>query len=1165
MASVRTTTDDWLYDSSATTHVCNNKDLFKTYKETKDENEVMMGDNHTSKVTGSGNVEIQFTSGKNLTLMNVLHVPNIKKNLVSAFKLCKSGVKSVIESDKVLLHNTSKLGPRGLKGVFMGYAKDSKSYHYLDLDLNVIVESRDVDFFENKFRHDSTSTNEIVTQIPQDISGLDLNSNNKRNMAESSSARRRSEKARKERNLDHDFIDSQAIIFLVVDDIPIVGTNMKGINETKMFLSSCFQMKDMNEVDTILGIKVKRHNVGYALGIIDKFQHLNIEEANTPYESSFKLVENNGRAIAQIEYASAIGCLMYATHCTRPEIAYVVCKHSRYTSNPSQDHWKAIRRVFGYLKRTRQLALYYGRFLAILEGYSDASWITSSSGSKSTIGWIFTLGDGAFSSKDGLDEMLENGPWFIRNNPLILKNNMDSSMGKMCLGKDVIEISSDRNKGSRDWDSPEYKDTSRSEGKKEPEALINLEKNDNLISNDYAVKLYLKYEVRKGKKLVKKELMVLLRGKFTFDEEGIPNLDDLEMLLDFDIDEVPQIEIDLPPMVCKMGKGSRNKKKVMENIMYFNNGVGPSSSIGIPLTQEEAEKRALAHNISMRYEILEEVRPVIETLAFSDKYRKLLDEIWADKIRLDGMIKPKEEKAIAKMKEQMLKEKKDLGAFIFPIRLEGRINENALADTQSDTNTMPYRIYEQLGRDDIMKEDRNITMINYTEAEVTGQLVNVLCQVGFTALSAKFLILEIPVDRDAPIMVGHGFLDTIIGNIDIPNMIFTTFDGCTRQTFRAARSEKIRIAESDSDDKEDYAIKRNDMGTPIHNSRPIGYQNNTNPAENMTLSNLESTSGAYDHEAGSSRAKRFRNVETVEEALLPDVHHEFLEWRGCSREAKSCYNSRLATLLPKLIYSPQIVDWQLLHKIGCGDKIDQMLKISLKEAQSDEDIFFSVAWVRAFNIREPIYTELCSEFYATYEFDEVYADDELQSKKIISFRLGGRAHSLTLLEFARRLGLYHAEELEEEGFDTYFQGGLRSDENFNAREYWERISIDRDLHLSRSSITSVRFPILILLSLFEDRHQNGYANMAWVIAKLMKRKGSGSQKDSQICCAPRVQRASMQDLYERMDSMKIRQEVIERMEYKHAYHWDRYQGVFEHMAGVYSVPLQGAYNPPSYA
>nr|GEW15962.1 zinc finger, CCHC-type [Tanacetum cinerariifolium] len=196
-------------------------------------------------------------------------------------------------------------------------------------------------------------------------------------MAESFSAPRRSERARKERNLDPDFIDSQAITFLVEDDILIVGPNMEGI-------------------------KVKRHSEGYALNqchyigkIIDKFQHLNIEEANTPYESSCKLVENNGRDVAQIEYASAIGCLMYATHCTRPDIAYAVYKLSRYTSNPSQDHWKVIGIVFGYLKRTIQLALYYDRFPAVLKGYSDASWITGSSDSKFTTGWIFTLDGGA--------------------------------------------------------------------------------------------------------------------------------------------------------------------------------------------------------------------------------------------------------------------------------------------------------------------------------------------------------------------------------------------------------------------------------------------------------------------------------------------------------------------------------------------------------------------------------------------------------------------------------------------------------------------------------------------------------------------------------------------------------------------------------------------------
>nr|GFA59246.1 hypothetical protein [Tanacetum cinerariifolium] len=63
---------------------------------------------------------------------------------------------------------------------------------------------------------------------------------------------------------------------------------------------------------------------------------------------------------------------------------------------------------------------------------------------------------------------------------------------------------------------------------------------------------------------------------------------------------------------------------------------------------------------------------------------------------------------------------------------------------------------------------------------------------------------------------------------------------------------------------------------------------------------------------------------------------------------------------------------------------------------------------------------------------------------------------------------------------------------------------------------------------------------------------------------PKPLRASTQDLYERKGSMEIRQGAIERMSYRQSYHQDMYAEVFEHMAEVYSVPLQGAYNPPRY-
>nr|GFB03082.1 hypothetical protein [Tanacetum cinerariifolium] len=173
------------------------------------------------------------------------------------------------------------------------------------------------------------------------------------------------------------------------------------------------------------------------------------------------------------------------------------------------------------------------------------------------------------------------------------------------------------------------------------------------------------------------------------------------------------------------------------------------------------------------------------------------------------------------------------GAFIFPIRLEGQVNENALADTRLDIYTMPYRIYERLGREDMKKVDRGITMINHTQAEAMGILTNVLCQVGVTTLIAKFLTLDISIDRDSPIVVGRRFLRTIGGIVNTLERRFSTFDGFCHQTFRAARSDVIRNVESDSDDEEDYQIKRNKFGTPIYGAKPVPYLNCNNPAERL--------------------------------------------------------------------------------------------------------------------------------------------------------------------------------------------------------------------------------------------------------------------------------------------------------------------------------------------
>ena len=101
-----------------------------------------------------------------------------------------------------------------------------------------------------------------------------------------------------------------------------------------------------------------------------------------------------------IPYASAIGSLMYAQVCTRPNIAYIVGMLGGYLSNPRKDHWIAAKRVMRYLQRTKDYMLTYRKSdqLKII-GYSDFDFAGCRDSMKSTSSYIYLLAGGVISWK----------------------------------------------------------------------------------------------------------------------------------------------------------------------------------------------------------------------------------------------------------------------------------------------------------------------------------------------------------------------------------------------------------------------------------------------------------------------------------------------------------------------------------------------------------------------------------------------------------------------------------------------------------------------------------------------------------------------------------------------------------------------------------------------
>ena len=162
-----------------------------------------------------------------------------------------------------------KLGPRALKSVFVGYAENSKAYRLLDKDSKVFIESRDVEFLETSFLENSnvnqqSNRGNVEPLITEDINKDQSSSlNNKGKQVEPPSESRRSQRVRKEKNLDSDFISSQAIVFLVegsrdeiLNKIPIVmhlEEDLKTYSNAMTSRDSSFWKEAINdEMDSLL-------------------------------------------------------------------------------------------------------------------------------------------------------------------------------------------------------------------------------------------------------------------------------------------------------------------------------------------------------------------------------------------------------------------------------------------------------------------------------------------------------------------------------------------------------------------------------------------------------------------------------------------------------------------------------------------------------------------------------------------------------------------------------------------------------------------------------------------------------------------------------------------------------------------------------------------------
>lgn len=108
--------------------------------------------------------------------------------------------------------------------------------------------------------------------------------------------------------------------------------------------------------------------------------------------------------MANVPYASAVGSLMYAMVCTRPDLAHAVSVVSRFMSNPEKKHWQAVKWILRYLKGTTSTHFEFCDSDIGLIGYVDSDYAGCLDSQRSTSGYIFSFDSCAVSWRPRLQD-----------------------------------------------------------------------------------------------------------------------------------------------------------------------------------------------------------------------------------------------------------------------------------------------------------------------------------------------------------------------------------------------------------------------------------------------------------------------------------------------------------------------------------------------------------------------------------------------------------------------------------------------------------------------------------------------------------------------------------------------------------------------------------------
>ncbi|CAM8943782.1 unnamed protein product [Rhodiola kirilowii] len=213
-------------------------------------------------------------------------------------------------------------------------------------------------------------------------------------------------------------------VLLYVDDILMISGDKSAIAKIKGDLSVHFDIKDLGHAKKILGVNILRDKQtktiylsqsDYVTKVVDNFGMKNSKPVSIPLGGHLELSkvdcpksDQDKLKMSKIPYDVAVGSVMYAMLCTRPDLAFSISVLSRFMSNPGGKHWLGMKYLLRYLSSTVKLGLVFSDFDSQhdITGYVDSDYVSNKDNRKSTTSFFFTWAGNCISWKSQLQSIV---------------------------------------------------------------------------------------------------------------------------------------------------------------------------------------------------------------------------------------------------------------------------------------------------------------------------------------------------------------------------------------------------------------------------------------------------------------------------------------------------------------------------------------------------------------------------------------------------------------------------------------------------------------------------------------------------------------------------------------------------------------------------------------